>query len=160
MDVVLAILACLCLLVGLIGCVVPALPGPPISYVGLLLLQWSGYGGFSTQFLVIFAVVVVVVTVLDFYLPAWMTKRYGGSRAAQVGSILGLVVGMLVIPPVGIILGPFLGALVGELIHDRTDTAAAFKAAFGSFMAFMLGTGLKLIVCGLMIFYGVRAFFV
>lgn len=159
MDIFLAVLACLCLLIGLVGCIVPVLPGPPISYVGLLLMQWSGYGGFSGRFLAAFAVVVIVVTVIDFYLPVWMTKRFGGSRAAQIGSAIGLVAGIFILPPIGIILGPFLGALAGELIHDRNNSAGAFKAAFGSFAAFMLGTGLKLVVSGLMIFYAVKAFF-
>ena len=160
MDVLLAILACLCLLIGLIGCIVPVLPGPPISYVGLLLLHWSVYADFSTKFLVIWAIVVVVVTALDYYLPVFMTKRFGGSRAATIGSGIGLVAGLFLFPPIGMIICPFFGALIGELIHDHVDSAKAFRVAMGSFAAFMLGTGLKLIASAMMLFYGVRAFFV
>lgn len=160
MDIILAILACICLLVGFVGSIVPALPGPPLGYVGLLLLQWSGYGGFSTRFLIIWAVVVIAVTVLDYFLPIWMTRRFGGSRAAMIGSGLGLIAGIFIFPPWGMILFPFVGALIGELIHDNTDTPKALRAAFGSFIAFIAGTGMKMVVSGIMIFYGVRAFFV
>lgn len=160
MEILLAILAILCLIMGLLGCVLPVLPGPPISYVGLLLLHWGGYGDFTTRFWVIWAVVTVVVTLLDYYLPVWMTNRFGGSRSATIGSMVGLVAGIFLFPPVGMIVCPFLGALVGELIHDRSDSTKAFRVALGSFLAFILGTGAKLIACGIMIFYGVKALFV
>lgn len=160
MDILLVILAFVLLLVGLAGCVIPVLPGPPLSYAGMLLMQWSGYGGFSSRMLIITGVVVIVVTLLDYYLPVWMTKRFGGSKRAVIGSALGLVAGLFILPPLGMILFPFLGALAGELMNDRTDSAKAFKVAFGSFAAFMLGTGLKLATSSVIIFYCVRAFFV
>ena len=160
MEILLAILAALCLMIGLAGCIVPVLPGPPLSYVGLWLLHWGGYGDFTVRFLVIWAVVTGVVTLLDYYLPVLMTKRFGGSRSATIGSVVGLVAGLFLFPPVGMIVCPFFGALIGELMHDRTDSARAFRVAMGSFLAFLLGTGAKLIACGIMLFYGIRAFFV
>ena len=181
MEIVLVVLAFFCLLVGLLGSVVPALPGPPVSYVGLLLLQWSGYGGFSVFFLIVWAAITIIVIVADNILPAWMTKRFGGSRIAVVGSILGLIAGMIFFAPVGLIAGPFLGALAGELINMNfkksktdfnaaTDSSAAvagnsdtdakpLKAALGAFLAFIMGTGAKLIICSMMIYYSVRAMF-
>lgn len=158
-DILLVILAFLLLLVGLAGAIVPVLPGPPLSYAGLLVLQWSGYGGFTPTFLWIWAGITVVVTVVDYFLPAWMTRRFGGSRAATIGSLLGVVAGLFLFPPIGLIVGPFLGALIGELIHDGTDSAKALRVALGSFVAFICGTGAKLIVSVLMIFYAVRALF-
>jgi len=171
MEIVLVVVAFLFLLAGLLGSIVPAVPGPPLSFAGLLLLQWSGHGGFSPAFLWIWAGITVAVTVADNLLPAWMTKRFGGSRKAVIGSVVGLVVGMIFFAPVGILLGPFLGALAGELLHNRfletrdgaeTETHAggnvrALKVALGAFLAFILGTGAKLIVGALMIFYAVRA---
>lgn len=154
------VLALICLLTGLAGCILPALPGPPLSYAGLLLLQWSGYGDFPTRFLLIWAVVVIVVTLLDYYLPVWMTKRFGGSRHATIGATIGLIAGFFILPPLGIVICPFLGALIGELIHDSRDSGKAFKVAMGSLAAFMLGTGLKLIVSGVITFYGIRSLFV
>ena len=159
MDIFIAIVAFLLLVTGLIGAMVPVLPGPPLSYVGLLLLQWSGYGGFSSGFLWLWAAITVVISIGDYFLPALMTKRFGGSRMATAGSVLGLLIGMFFFPPVGLIIGPFLGALAGELIHNRTDNAKAFKVALGTFLAFFFGSGIKLIVSAVMLFYAVMAMF-
>lgn len=143
MDVtLLGILALVCAAVGVVGCIVPILPGTPICYVGILLCQWAG-AGFSTQDLIVWAVIAAVVTVVDNFLPVWMTKRFGGSKAATRGSLIGIIVGFFA-GPVGLILGPFFGALIGELTHNGSDSARAFKVAFGSFAAFICGTGLKL----------------
>lgn len=153
MDILLIILAFVALLIGLLGCVVPVLPGPPIAYVGLLLARWSGYVDFSNNFLFTMAAITAVVTAIDFLLPVWMTRRFGGSRKATVGAGIGLVAGLFILPPLGIILFPFLGALAGELLNNREESAKAFKVALASFAAFMLGTGLKVILCGVMVFY-------
>jgi uncharacterized protein YqgC (DUF456 family) len=172
MEIALVILAFLLLLVGVLGSIVPALPGPPLSYVGLLLLQWSGRGGFSPAFLWLWAGITVAVTVIDNILPALMTKKFGGSRMAVVGSVVGLVIGMIFFAPIGLLVGPFLGALAGELIYYSTQAKhnkgngnngdnyiKALKVALGAFLAFILGTGAKLIVGSLMIFYAVKAMF-
>lgn len=158
-DLLLCILAFLLLLIGLVGSVVPVLPGPPLSYVGLLVLQWSSYGEFTPQFLWIWAGITLAVTVMDYYLPVWMTQRFGGSRSAKVGSMIGVVAGIFIFPPIGLIVGPFLGALIGELMHDRADNAKALRVALGSFAAFILGTGAKLISSSVMIFYAIKALF-
>ena len=157
MEIVLVILAFILLAAGILGAVVPVLPGPPLSYAGLLLLRWSGHGAFSFVFLVTWAAITVVVTLMDYFLPALLTKQFGGSRAATVGSVLGLVAGIFFFPPFGMIAGPFLGALVGELIHNSGNGRAAFKVALGAFIAFIAGTGAKLIASSLMLFYAVRA---
>jgi len=176
MEIILTVVAFLFLVAGLVGSVVPAIPGPPLSYVGLLLLQWSGNGSFSIAFLVLWAVITIAVTVMDNFLPAWMTKRFGGSRMAVIGSVLGIIAGMFFVP-IGLLIGPFLGALAGELINTRVKrkeidstepTAAdgnsggkvkALKVAFGAFLAFIVGTGAKLIIGALMIYYAVKAVF-
>ena len=173
MEIILAVAAFLLLLVGLMGSVVPAVPGPPLSYAGLLLLHFSGYGGFSPTFLWVWAGITAVVTIADNFLPAWMTKRFGGSRMAVVGSVLGLIAGTIFFAPAGLLIGPFLGALAGELINSRFQAgrresadgiyadgnAKALKAALGAFLAFIVGTGAKLIIGALMIYYAVRAVF-
>ncbi|MCL2193992.1 MAG: DUF456 domain-containing protein [Treponema sp.] len=164
MDIILVVVAFLFLLAGLLGSIVPAVPGPPLSYAGLLLLQWSGHGGFSPTFLWVWAGITVAVTVADNLLPAWMTKRFGGSRKAVIGSVAGLIIGMIFFAPAGLLVGPFLGALAGELLHNHihqpvgnTGNVKALKVALGAFLAFILGTGAKLIIGSLMIFYAVRA---
>ena len=178
MNVLLAVLAFLLLLAGLVGSVLPVIPGPPLGYAGLLLLQWSGYGNFSTRFLIIWAVIAAAVTVMDFILPAWMTKWFGGSKAAVLGSTLGLAAGIFFLPPIGLLVGPFAGALIGELIHNqrlqakrneesgisagsgaRSGNVKALVAALGAFLAFIVGTGAKLITGAFMIYYAVKAIF-
>ena len=181
MEIALVIIAFIFLVTGFLGSVIPALPGPPISYIGLLLLQRSGYGGFSGTFLWVLAGITIVITIMDNILPAILTKKFGGSKMAVTGSIIGIFAGMFVYPPVGILVGPFLGALTGELIHNKIQekkAAAALAAntgneepgvpaalnaanplivALGAFLAFIAGTGGKLIIAGMMIFYAVRA---
>ena len=165
MEIVLIILAFVLLVGGILGAVIPALPGPPLSYIGLLLIQWSGHLGardryFSLFILLIWAGITVAVTIVDYFLPALMAKRFGGSRAAIIGSFLGLLAGLFIFPPWGMIAGPFLGALVGELIHNRgEDAKEALRVALGAFLAFIVGSGAKLIVSSLMLFYAVRAIF-
>ncbi|MDR0323066.1 MAG: DUF456 domain-containing protein [Treponema sp.] len=157
MELILLILAFIVLIAGIIGAFVPVLPGPPLSFIGLMLMKWSGFGNFSPFFLWMWFGITAVVTVMDYFLPSLMAKQFGGSRAAAIGSFLGLLVGIFVFPPWGMIAGPFLGAWAGELIHSRADGAKAVKVAFGAFLAFIVGTGAKLIVSSLMLFYAVKA---
>ncbi|MCD7970615.1 MAG: DUF456 domain-containing protein [Alistipes sp.] len=159
MDIVLALIAVVLLLVGLAGCLVPVIPGPPLSYAGLLILHFTGFGDFTSRFLFVMAAVTVAVTIADLYLPVWFMRRYGGSRAASIGAVLGVFAGLFLFPPLGIIVCPFLGAFLGELIHDGQSHTKALRVAMGAFMAFMAGTGLKLIVSGVILFYGIAAFF-
>ena len=144
LDIVLVVLGICLLIVGLVGCILPVIPGPPLSYVALLLLQATSFGDFSVAFLVITALITVVVTVADYVLPAWGTKKWGGSRAGTIGAIVGLLIGLFFLP-IGIIVGPFVGAFVGELIIGR-DTNAALRSGLGSFIGFLLGTVVKLTV--------------
>ena len=139
----LEILAIVCTVVGVLGCIVPILPGVPVCYLGLLMCHWCGADFNMTQ-LVVWGVLAVGVTLLDNFLPAVMTKKFGGSKAATRGSLIGIVVGFF-LGPLGLILGPFFGALLGELTNNGDDSARAFKVAFGSFAAFICGTGIKLI---------------
>lgn len=149
MDIILLILAILCAIGGVIGSIVPALPGPPLAYLGMWLAHWSGYVQFSTTALVTWGIVVVVVTVIDFVLAPWMTKRFGGSKAGSWGSTIGLLIGMFAPLPlfVGPILGPFIGAYIGEKYFSGKDSSASLRSAWGSFLAFFVGTGIKLISC-------------
>ena len=151
MDIFLIILGSICLLVGILGCVLPVLPGVPLAYCGLLLLHATDKVQFSWQFLVIWAVVTIVVQVLDSVVPIWGTKKFGGSKMGVWGSTLGLLIGLF-FGPWGIVLGPFLGAVIFELI-DGKNTRLALKAGWGSFVGLMTGTILKLICCGLMTYY-------
>ena len=164
MEMVLVIIAFILLAAGIPGAVIPPLPGPPLSFVGLLLLQCSGHIGqgirhFSIPFLLIWGGITAAVTVMDYILPSIMTKRFGGSRSASIGSFLGLLAGIFLFPPWGLIIGPFFGAFFGELIHNRANGARAFVVALGAFLAFIVGTGAKLITSSMMLYYAVKAMF-
>lgn len=152
MEIALAILSGLFVLVGLLGAILPILPGPIISWVGILILHFTEYAEYSTTFLVVTALIVIVITVLDYFIPIWGTKKFGGTKAGVTGSTLGLVVGLF-FPPWGLIIGPFLGALIGEIVANRKEFKKALKSAAGSFLGFLLGTGIKLIYCGVMVYY-------
>jgi len=157
-DILLVILGICFLAGGLIGCILPVIPGPPLSYIALLLLQATRFGGFSFKFLAITAVIMIVITLVDYLLPVWGAKKWGGSRAGAVGAMIGLLAGLF-FPPMGIIVGPFAGAVFGELIAGR-DTNTALRSGFGSFIGFLLGTGMKLTVCIVYTYYFIKEFFV
>lgn len=156
LDIVLAVLAAVLVLGGFFGSVLPVLPGPPLSWAGLLLLHFSEYAAFSTGFLSLSFLVMAVVTALDYFIPVWGTKRFGGSRGGVIGSALGLVAGLFFLP-IGIIAGPFLGALAGELIQHPKETRRALRSAAGSFIGFLLSTGIKLAFAGWVLWQYIKA---
>ena len=149
-DVFLAILGAICLLIGTVGCVVPVLPGVILAWCGLLSAYFSHYCDIPTVLLVATGITTAIISVLDNMIPIYLTKKTGGSKAGMWGSTIGLIVGIFV-GPWGIVLGPFVGALAGELIHDNRDMKRAIKSASGAFLGFLLGTGLKLFLCGFLI---------
>ena len=155
MDYVLLGFGIVLILIGLLGCVLPIVPGPPLSYAGLLLLHFTERYQFSSSFLITWAVITVVAYTIDFVIPALGTKKFGGSKRGIWGSIIGLLIGMFLFPPIGIIVGPFAGAVIGELSTGK-ESKEAFKSGFGSFLGFLAGTLLKLIVSGMMTWYFVK----
>ena len=153
-DYILLILGIFLMLIGIIGCLVPVLPGPPLSFLGLLLLHFSRFGDFSGSTLIALGAITVVVTILDYVVPIWGTKKFGGSKYGTRGATVGLIIGLF-LGPVGIIIGPLIGAIVGELIF-KDDMRYAFKAGFGSLLGFLTGIGLKLAASFVMTFYFVK----
>ena len=158
MEIVIGILAVLVGVIGIIGSILPALPGPPLTWVGMLLLYlWGGANrageNMSLTLLLIMFGATVVVSILDYIVPLYFTKLTGGTKYAGRGAMAGLVFGLFVVPPVGMILGSFLGAFLAELYYARKSTGDALKSAFGSFLGFLAGTGLKLVLCGVMMYY-------
>jgi len=159
-DIVLLVLAILCMLVGIAGSFLPILPGPPICYVGFLLLHFSAFGEFTTVFLIIWAVAVVILGIFEYYIPTWGTKKFGGTKSGQRGAMIGTILGIFVPPqPLGLILGPFVGAYIGELLHDKHDNKKAFRSAWGAFIGFLAGTFLKVVTVIVMAVFFVRAMF-
>ncbi len=155
MEWVWIILGILLILAGFAGSILPLLPGPPIAFVGLLVQQLREPNPFSTRFLWIWAAVVVVSLVLDYLIPAWGTKKFGGTRYGVWGCTLGFLLAFWM-GPLGVVLGPFLGAFAGEMIAGQ-DSKRSLKAAWGSFVGFLLGSLLKIILCLLMLYYVIRS---
>lgn len=147
MDILLLVLGFILMLVGILGSFLPVLPGPPISWVGLLLLYLTKAVPDDWWFLGITAAVALIVFAMDYIIPAIGTKKFGGSRAGMIGTTLGLLVAIFfpILGIFGIIIWPFVGALIGELTN-KADQKTALKAAFGSFIGFLTGTFLKFVV--------------
>ncbi len=143
MDTLLSILAVLFGVVGCVGCIAPVLPGVALAYAGYLCLYFCSYSEISVAWLVVFGVLTLIVSVLDYLLPSYMTKKFGGSKAGERGAMAGVLGGFL-FGPIGIIVGPFVGAVLGELIFDNSDKQRALRSGFGSFLSFFVGTGIKL----------------
>jgi uncharacterized protein YqgC (DUF456 family) len=155
METFLIILAGIFVITGFLGSVLPVLPGPPLSFLGLVILHLTNVAQFSSTFFIVWAIIVIVVQLLDALIPIWGTKKFGGSKRGVRGSVIGLFAGLFM-GPFGIVIGPFLGALLGELSANK-NSKEAIRAAFGAFMGFIVGTVSKLIVAGFMIYYFVEA---
>ncbi len=150
MDIVLLILGFILLLVGLAGAVLP-LPGPPLSFVGILVLNYSKFANFSSNLLFILGTLTILITVLDYFIPIWGTKKFGGSKWGTIGAGLGLVVGIF-LGSFGLFIGAFIGAFIGEYLNNKNHIIA-LKAALGSFFGLIAGIIFKLTLCLVMLYY-------
>lgn len=157
LDYFLLALAIVFLIVGIIGCLVPVLPGPPLSFAGILILHFTDFAEFRLNLLIILGVIAIVVAVFDYVVPIWGTKKFGGTKYGIRGATIGLLVGLFFGPP-GIIIGPFLGAVTGEMIY-KDDFNYAIRAGFGSLIGFMAGIGIKLATSLIITFYFIRGMF-
>ena len=154
MDYLLFVLAIVVIIVGFIGDIIPGIPGTPVSYLALLLVHWTDRVSYSPQFLLVTGLICVVITVLDYIVPVWGTKKFGGTKAGARGSTIGLIVSILVLPALGIVIGPFgiigllggpfVGAYIGEKSAGAQDNMA-WRSAFGSFIGFLTGTLMKVV---------------
>ncbi len=147
MDIALLVLGFILMLVGILGSFLPVLPGPPVSWLGLLLLYLTKAVPDDWWMLGITLFFALLITIMDYVIPAMGTKKFGGSKAGMLGTVIGLLVAIFfpILGPFGIIIWPFVGALVGELIN-KADQKTALKAAFGSFLGFLTGTFMKFLI--------------
>lgn len=149
MDYIITFAALVCAIIGIAGAIIPALPGPPLSFAGLLLLLLCDGNDIDTATIIATGIAAAAITMLDYVAPVWMTKKGGGSTYGMWGAGIGMFAGLFM-GPWGIIAGPFIGALIGELLA-KTPTEKALRTAFISFAAFMLTTGAKIIYCAILL---------
>jgi uncharacterized protein YqgC (DUF456 family) len=157
-DILLVGLGSALMILGLLGCVLPVIPGPPLSFIGLVILHFTRFADFSYTFFLLWGSVAIIVTVLDYVVPIWGTKKFGGSKSGMWGAGIGLVLGLIFFPPLGIIIGPFAGAVIGESLTGK-DTKSSFRAGLGSFLGLLMGIGIKLAASIMMTFHFIREFF-
>jgi uncharacterized protein YqgC (DUF456 family) len=153
-DYLLLISGIILMILGIIGCLVPVLPGPPLSFLGLIFLHLSRFGHFSRSTLITLGIIAVIATVMDYIVPVWGTRKFGGSKYGTRGATVGLIIGFF-LGPMGIIVGPLIGAFVGEMIF-KDDIHYAARAGFGSLLGFLTGIGLKLAVSFVITFYFIK----
>ncbi len=145
------LIAVICFLVGVVGTFLPAVPGAPLIWLGMLFYGFTmDFQGLTLSFYLLQGAAVLLTFLIDYIAGAYGTKKYGGSRAAVLGSILGLFLGPLLLGPLGVILGPFLGAFLMEFIKGK-PMEQSFQAAFGTLLGLLGGTILKLVIEAVMI---------
>ena len=157
MDLAWAIIAIVLGVVGVVGAVVPVIPGILVSFAGMLCAYFSSQSEISGGMLWFWGIASAVIVTLDYILPGLFSKLLGGSKAGVIGTSIGVLVGMVatfVIGPIAIVIGPFVGAIVGELIHDRKrDIDKIVAIGISSLISFIVGTGIKFVVCGIMMYF-------
>ena len=143
-------LSALLILVGLAGIVLPALPGLPIVFAGMLLAAWTGdFELISGWTVAVLAVLTLIAMSLDFIAGLLGAKRVGASKLALLGAALGTVVGLF-FGLLGLILGPFVGAVLGELAHGR-EAAKSMKVGLGTWLGMAFGAIVKLTLAFVML---------
>ena len=157
MNTLLVIIALIMGLVGLLGVFVPIVPGTILSFVGLICVFCTTESTISIGTLILWGVVSLVVILLDYILPGYFSKLFGGTKAGITGATVGTIVGIFFGVP-GIIQGPLFGAIAGEMIVSKVPLERAFKVGMGSMLSFFVGTGIKLVAAVYMLYYIVKVF--
>jgi len=155
MSILFIIIWLILTIIGTAWAVLPVLPGPLMNYIALLLLQFTSWHPFSTEFLILRWLVIVVVTILDYFIPIRWVKKYSGTKAWTTWSTIGMIIAVIILPILGITIWPFwilwligwpfIGAYIGEKMWWKPH-AHALRSAFGSFLGFAAGTILKLVI--------------
>jgi len=140
-------MAAILVLTGLVGCIIPILPGLPLAFIGLLLLSFTSFVTFSTQYLVALGVIVIVISLLDYFVPIFGSKLFGVSKHGVVGSLIGMVIGLILFPPFGAIIGVMLGAIAGEYMSGKKHRDA-IRAGLVTFVLTLAMFITKLSICG------------
>ena len=135
------------LIIGILGTFLPVLPGLVISLAGFLIFKFGTDSDMPMLYVWIFGFLTAISAVLNYVIPARTNKKYGGTSWGSIGSFVGTVAGMFLIPvPFGFLVGMLLGVLIGELLHDMNDKKKAFNSMKGALIGFLYGTGFNFMV--------------
>jgi hypothetical protein len=156
LETIAMIIGAVLVFLGIAGCLLPILPGPPLSFVGLLLLALASrfLPPLTPAFMIGMAILTIAVTVADYIIPMLGAKRYGASKWGIWGSVIGMAVGIF-FSPFGMVLGALIGAAVAEWLVQK-EKGRALRAGWGVLIGSLLGTVLKLGVSGMMAYYFIR----
>lgn len=157
MEFGLLIIALVAGVIGLLGVIVPVLPGTLLSFGGLVCAYFVTGSTITTTQLIVCGIVSVFVILLDYLLPGYFTKIFGGTKSGITGATIGTFVGLIFGIP-GIILGPFFGAVIGEMVGGKADIDRALSVGLGSLLSFLVGSGIKLIAGLYMIYHIIKVF--
>ncbi len=156
LSILMTLLGGALILAGIIGSIVPVIPGPPVAYAGIFaLIIAGGWELYPVWLLIVLGAAAVAAAILDSVLPAAGGKRAGAGKPGVWGSVIGMLVGTFVIPPFGTIIGAFAGALVGEAAFGSGDVSP-WRAARGVFSGTMLATLVKITVSGVIGFFFIK----
>lgn len=158
-DILLTVLSAIFIACGILGIFIPLLPGVPIVWLGLLIYALAtGFEEITILTLIVFLGLTAITMLIDFVAPIFGAKTYKASMYGLVGAFFGLILGLALIGPMGIILGPLLGAFLGEIVAGKESRVAA-KTAFGAFLGFATGALIKLIIALIMLGFFIAAVF-
>lgn len=145
-EIIIIFICIIFLILGILGTVLPALPGLLLSLCGLLIFKFGTNSDLPMVYIWAFAILTSISMVLNYIIPAKTTKKYGGSRWGSIGSIVGTIIGLFLPIPLGFLVGMFAGVFIGELLHDHTDFNKAIRSTKGAFIGFLYSTSFNLVI--------------
>ena len=159
LEIAVIIVGSILIFLGVAGSLLPLLPGPPLSFIGLLLLALvrAFSSPLTPALITVMGLLTVAAVAADHIIPVWGARRYGASKWGLWGSVAGMVIGIF-FSPWGMLLGGLVGAVVAEWLAYR-ETGQALRAGWGVIVGILLGTVLKLVLSAVMAYYFVRALF-
>lgn len=145
MSILIIIIAFLLLFFGILGAFLPVIPGPALSFFGVLLISYlTDFTHITFDNLIYLAVIAFLITFLDYWLQILSVKIFGGGKHSLIGVIVGLFFGLFIFPPFGVFLGPFFGAYLGALYETNFNLLSSLKIAFGAIVGFISGIIMKI----------------